>query len=58
MIRLNCAVQNYAWGKIGQDSTVGRIHQVTQAHQAAQELAKSQLAQTASQSGEEETKDA
>jgi mannose-6-phosphate isomerase len=26
MLKLNCKAQNYAWGKVGQDSIVGRIH--------------------------------
>lgn len=25
MLRLNCKVQNYAWGKFGEDSIVGKI---------------------------------
>jgi len=26
MLQLNCKAQNYAWGKLGEDSLVGRIH--------------------------------
>ena len=29
MLRLQCAVQHYDWGRIGADSEVGRIHALT-----------------------------
>lgn len=30
MLNLKCVAQNYAWGKIGSDSLVGKIHQRNQ----------------------------
>jgi len=36
MIRLNCAVQNYAWGNIGEESIVGRMHKETLKQATAQ----------------------
>ena len=30
MFNLKCVAQNYAWGKLGSESLVGRIHQVNQ----------------------------